>query len=193
MSVYLPVVVDSSLALGNIEIHCTAINDKDLWEEQILKVRNEKSKSDSQDVVHLKCKDTEMDVRKLLSLVLKIRAYTAYTSGRTLFLCRNGATFSGLCSVLSTVLDRLDEDAKVSVPLVVGAMKTVRPEVIPNLEQYRIVYEVLERYCTTASPYTNVGGEKLPLTTPLTIPSHIINNPTFDENSTDPSSVYNNV
>ncbi|XP_055884587.1 receptor-type tyrosine-protein phosphatase alpha-like [Biomphalaria glabrata] len=201
MTVYLPIVVDSSLALGNIEIHCTAINDKDLWEEQILKVRNEKSKSDSQDVVHLKCKDTEMDVKKLLSLILKIRAYTAYTSGRTLFLCRNGATFSGLCSVLCTVLDRLDEDAKVSVPLVVGAMKTVRPEVIPNLEQYRIVYEVLERYCTTASPYTNVGGEKLPLTiplttpltTPLTIPSHIINNPTFDENSTDPSSVYNNV
>ncbi|KAK0065044.1 hypothetical protein Bpfe_005602, partial [Biomphalaria pfeifferi] len=60
-------------------------------------------------------------------------------------------------------------------------------------EQYRIVYEVLERYCTTASPYTIVGGEKLPLTTSLTIPSHIINNPTFDENSTDPSSVYNNV
>ncbi|CAL1546513.1 unnamed protein product, partial [Lymnaea stagnalis] len=59
---------------------------------------------------------------------------------------RDGYTYSGHACVLTLLLDRMDNDLCLTVPLVVGAVKSIRPEVIPTLEQYRSLYLVLQAY-----------------------------------------------
>ncbi|CAL1538163.1 unnamed protein product [Lymnaea stagnalis] len=59
---------------------------------------------------------------------------------------RSGTKYSGLACVLSILLDRMEEESCVIVPLVVGSIKSVEPEIIPNLEQYRCLYQVIQKY-----------------------------------------------
>ncbi|CAL1536346.1 unnamed protein product, partial [Lymnaea stagnalis] len=59
---------------------------------------------------------------------------------------RDGARYSGLASVLINLLDRLDNSLYLNVPLVVGSIKSIRPQVIPTLDQYRTLHQVLKMY-----------------------------------------------
>ncbi|CAG5125911.1 unnamed protein product, partial [Candidula unifasciata] len=67
----------------------------------------------------------------------------------------NGAEYSGLVCVLSLLLDRMDNDHHLTVPLVVGAIKAIRPQVIPTLDQYRLLYKVLQLYGRSVNEYSN--------------------------------------
>ncbi|KAH9494744.1 hypothetical protein Btru_017771 [Bulinus truncatus] len=136
-----------------IEIHSDSIKEDNFWEEQTLKVS---IKSGHHSLIHLKCKDTELNASKLLHFVNKSRSYNAQVDGRILYTCRDGATFSGLACVLSLLLDRMDHDSCLTVPLVVGSIKSIRPEVIPTFEQYQMLYEALDRYNETTATYSNV-------------------------------------
>ncbi|KAH9494737.1 hypothetical protein Btru_017749 [Bulinus truncatus] len=189
IAMYVPTSKDISLCSDYFEVKSESIRQDQLWEEQTLKVRSEKSKSQNQPVVHLKCKFTDLDATKLLRLLKKIRSLHAHADGKTLYMCRNGATYSGLCSVLVSLLDKLDSDSRVSVPLVVGAVKTIRPEVVPSMDQYRLVYDVLNRYCDSASPYTNLKKTYTSSSVPMTK----TNNLTYDGTSDVSINIYNNV
>ncbi|KAH9490846.1 hypothetical protein Btru_033540, partial [Bulinus truncatus] len=82
-------------------------------------------------------------------------------SGKIAFLCKNGAEYSELACVLNLLLERLDMDNIVNVPLVVGSVKLIRPEVIQTVEQYRLIYDVLEVYHDTFAQYNSVGDRLL--------------------------------
>ncbi|BFY99176.1 hypothetical protein BsWGS_02216 [Bradybaena similaris] len=84
-----------------------------------------------------------------------MRSYRTQDKSRILFMCRNGALYSGLACVLNLLLDVIDMDGQVSVPLAVGTVKTIRPQVIPTLDQYRNLYQVLSLYCDSNITYSN--------------------------------------
>ncbi|KAH9487869.1 hypothetical protein Btru_067840 [Bulinus truncatus] len=109
---------------------------------------------ESLDVAHFKCKFTEFDAAKILNFMIAVRENNS-SDGRILYMCRNGALYSGLSCVLSLLLDRVDCDSYITVPLVVGSVKSVRLEVIPTYEQYRLLYRILEQYAQTSTEYGN--------------------------------------
>ncbi|RUS88836.1 hypothetical protein EGW08_003381 [Elysia chlorotica] len=55
----------------------------------------------------------------------------------------NGADQCGLMCVQSILLDKLQTDQYVAVPVVVGAIKAIRPQVIPTEDQYKCLYATL--------------------------------------------------
>ncbi|GFO40624.1 hypothetical protein PoB_006712900 [Plakobranchus ocellatus] len=73
-------------------------------------------------------------------------------------LASNGADYCGLMYVQSILLDRLDVDRCLSVPLVVGAIKAIRPQVIPTLTHYKCLYEVLKLVHNACNVYGNIGS-----------------------------------
>ncbi|XP_059144496.1 uncharacterized protein LOC131931694 [Physella acuta] len=58
----------------------------------------------------------------------------------------NGAELSGLAYVVTTLMDRLDQENYLTVPVVVGKVKSIRPHAIPTLQQYILVYETMKLY-----------------------------------------------
>ncbi|CAL1534171.1 unnamed protein product [Lymnaea stagnalis] len=163
---YLPIAANQKLNCSPYKIKSMSLTKEALWEEQVLMVETEKRKSlfslspnndESQTVVHLKCLFTELDPDKLLSFLRQIRSYNALAQGRIVYTCSNGAKYSGLACVLSLLLDRMEHDSCITVPLVVGTVKTIRPEVIPNLDHYRVLYDVLGRYSDSSVTYENIG------------------------------------
>ncbi|KAI8726223.1 receptor-type tyrosine-protein phosphatase U, partial [Biomphalaria glabrata] len=93
----------------------------------------------------------------------------------------NGAELCGLACLLSLLIDRVDFDSQLNVPLVVGSVKSIRPEVCPTLDQYRTLYRVLEKYCEPSTVYTNGGKELImspqqPTHVPADLSESIYNN-----------------
>ncbi|CAL1534185.1 unnamed protein product [Lymnaea stagnalis] len=165
---YSPTAANQELKCSPYVIKSKATNKAALWEEQLLTVETEKRKSlvsvspnnnESQTVIHLKCLFTELDPDKLLSFLRQIRSYNALAQGRILYTCSNGAKYSGLACVLSLLLDRMEHDSYLTVPLVVGTVKTIRKEVILNLDQYSVLYDVLARYSDNFVTYDNFGND----------------------------------
>ncbi|KAH9494753.1 hypothetical protein Btru_017793, partial [Bulinus truncatus] len=181
----IPTINNMSLNFMPFDIKCDNFKEDELWDETTLTVCHEKSKAENHKLNHLQCKFSDLSSRKLTPLIQKIRSYNVQTDRKILYMCRNGATYSGLCCAASLLLDRLDNDSCCSVPLVVSLMKTLRPEVIPSVEQYKLLYDVLERYTDISNPYTNVDENFFPKGRKQTK----VNSPT----SADKESIYNNV
>ncbi|KAK0065014.1 receptor-type tyrosine-protein phosphatase T, partial [Biomphalaria pfeifferi] len=167
---YLPSKKDEVCVCSPFEIKSVYLQEQQLWQEQKLVVSLDKSRSyptlkpmdkASHSLVHMKCKFKDLKSSKLLSFITETRQRTS-PNGRVLYICRNGATYSGLACVLSLLLDRIDHDACITVPLVVGSIKSVRPEVIPTLEQYKILHDIIEKYSQTSNEYTNIKPEQNP-------------------------------
>ncbi|GFS11939.1 receptor-type tyrosine-protein phosphatase alpha-like, partial [Elysia marginata] len=92
----------------------------------------------------LLCKTPGTDPKTALDIHKKIKYWRPELPLRTLFMCRNGADQSGLMCVQSILLDKLEVDKCLAVPLVVGAIKVIRPQVIPTEDQYKYLYAVLK-------------------------------------------------
>ncbi|KAH9496281.1 Tyrosine-protein phosphatase non-receptor type 22 [Bulinus truncatus] len=111
-------------------------------------------------LTHLKSSVTSLDADLLLQLVIKLRTLMKNKNDRIVYMCRNGAQYSGLIYLLTMLLDRMDDDHQVSIPLVVGSGKSIRPQIIPSLDQYRCLYEVIQAYLQSSHSlchYVNVG------------------------------------
>ncbi|KAK0046254.1 receptor-type tyrosine-protein phosphatase T, partial [Biomphalaria pfeifferi] len=154
---YLPEGVEQYFLCSPVKVQCLSFRTLKIGEERKLNVT---WKYVHHKVTHIKTDHKDLDPRKLLTLINQIRSYDV--QGRTMFVCKNGSTISGLACTLVTILDRLDQDKLVSVPLVVGSVKAIRPKVIDNMTEYRIVYEVLQSYIDTSSSYANVEVCNLP-------------------------------
>lgn len=108
----------------------------------------------------LQCKSAqllELDPDSVLELQEGIKQRRPSGRSRTVFMCRNGADRSGLVCVQSILLDRLETDQCMAVPYVVGTIKAIRPQVIPTVEQYKCLYQVLRLACENQNVYGNVG------------------------------------
>ncbi|XP_059168909.1 receptor-type tyrosine-protein phosphatase alpha-like [Physella acuta] len=158
---YLPADMTTPLDCGPYEIHTGPVKSESLWEEQQITVKVVKKAlgflpiTNESHVTHIASKSTDLNPKNLLKLLKHTRSNNVQAQGRVLYMCRNGAEYSGLACVLSLLLDRMDHDQSLTVPLVVGAIKCIRPQVIPSLNQYRCLYQVLQRYNETSSPYNN--------------------------------------
>ncbi|XP_059168921.1 receptor-type tyrosine-protein phosphatase gamma-like [Physella acuta] len=160
---YLPANMTTPLDCGPYEIHTGPVKSESLWEEQQITVKVVKKEivflpanvTNETHVTHIASKSTDLNPKNLLKLLKHTRSNNVQAQGRVLYMCRNGAEFSGLACVLSLLLDRMDHDQSLTVPLVVGAIKCIRPQVIPSLEQYYCLYEVLLRYNIRAAYCNN--------------------------------------
>ncbi|XP_059168922.1 receptor-type tyrosine-protein phosphatase gamma-like [Physella acuta] len=158
---YLPASITTPLDCGPYEIHIGPVKSESLWKEQQITVKVVKKTSsilsvaNETQVTHIVSKSTDLNPKNLLKLLKHTRSNNVQAQGRILYMCRNGAEYSGLACVLSLLLDRMDHDQSLTVPLVVGAIKCIRPQVIPSLDQYRCLYQVLKRYNETTQTYNN--------------------------------------
>ncbi|XP_059173393.1 receptor-type tyrosine-protein phosphatase alpha-like [Physella acuta] len=167
---YLPQSTTTPLDCGPYEIHTGPVKSESLWEEQNITVKANIKAMDFQplnvtsetQVTHIASKSTDLNPKNLLKLLKHTRSNNVQAQGRVLYMCRNGAEYSGLACVLSLLLDRMDHDQSLTVPLVVGAIKCIRPQVIPSLDQYRCLYQVLQRYSELNTPYSNYETPLIP-------------------------------
>ncbi|KAH9508802.1 hypothetical protein Btru_050099, partial [Bulinus truncatus] len=159
---YLPPGKEEHLICTPFEIKRTSLKCFSYYEESSISVTSKKNifKTESHRVVFLNSLFTDLDVNKMLSLLKQARSYSL-NDGKVLYMCKDGATFSGVVFVLSQLVDRLDYDSCLTVPIVVGATKCLRPEVIPNQEQYVFIHKVLQRYIDITCNYNNVGEDFL--------------------------------
>ncbi|KAK0068671.1 receptor-type tyrosine-protein phosphatase epsilon, partial [Biomphalaria pfeifferi] len=137
------------------------------WEELTLtatihkkrkKLSTSSTHNEETTVTHLKFTGNVHDGEKLLKFISYARSHSAQRVGKVVYTCRNGADLSGLACVLSLLLDRMDHDHHITVPLVVGALKTVRPQIIPTLVQYKLLYSILQQYSQCNNIYGNVAS-----------------------------------
>ncbi|GFO17529.1 receptor-type tyrosine-protein phosphatase kappa [Plakobranchus ocellatus] len=129
-----------------IEISSTTVNENSTLKHMSLAIQEKETQGlspSSPELTCLLCKNTSLNPESVLELVEKIQSCRPTENYRTVYMCRNGAEHSGLVCILSILLDRLKVDNCLTVPLVVGAIKAIRPQVIPTVDQYKCLYQVL--------------------------------------------------
>ncbi|GFO40158.1 receptor-type tyrosine-protein phosphatase kappa [Plakobranchus ocellatus] len=97
----------------------------------IIQKKDEQGPSSSTNPHRLKfllCKTARLDPESVLDVAQNIQASRPTQESRIVYMCRNGANFSGLVCIQSILLDRLDVDQTIAVPLVVGAVRAIRPQ-----------------------------------------------------------------
>ncbi|GFO10744.1 receptor-type tyrosine-protein phosphatase mu, partial [Plakobranchus ocellatus] len=146
------------------EIKSKQLEERPLWREVDVTVHTNKRKSstdsriDPHNVKCLVCKNTRSDPELVFDLLEKVKSCRPTNRPRTVYMCRDGAEYSGLLCVQSILLDRLKTDHFLAVPLVVGPIKAVRPQVIPTVDQYKCLYDVIKLVHNSAQncAYMNV-------------------------------------
>ncbi|GFR62940.1 receptor-type tyrosine-protein phosphatase kappa [Elysia marginata] len=159
---FLPKDESNPLQDALFQIQFTTKEEHRLWQELHVSVSKKKktllgNTAEQHDVTCLLCKDTRPVPEIVLEYVQKIRLCRPEGQSRTLYMCRNGADHCGLMCVQSILLNRLEVDQCLVVPLVVGAIKAIRPQVIPTVGQYKCLYETLKLAQDAATVYGNVG------------------------------------
>ncbi|BFZ11376.1 hypothetical protein BsWGS_14415 [Bradybaena similaris] len=161
---YLPQAENDVIAFDDFSVRTEQIVCEKLWQQQEVVVtgtlarttRKPPSQTEvSMHLTHLMCKNTDLNADSMLSVVKQVRSLVPTGEGRVLYMCRNGGQYCGLACILSLLLDRMDSDKRLTIPLVVGAIKAIRPQVIPTLTQYRLLYDVLRVYIDSINVYNN--------------------------------------
>ncbi|XP_071163564.1 receptor-type tyrosine-protein phosphatase alpha-like [Mytilus edulis] len=76
-------------------------------------------------------------------------------SGPVLVHCLNGCDKSGLYCVLATVIERLRIEQDVDIQHIIKQMRNMRPQIIPNYEQFQFIYEAVIEYLQDFETYSN--------------------------------------
>ncbi|KAI8773338.1 receptor-type tyrosine-protein phosphatase alpha, partial [Biomphalaria glabrata] len=159
---YLPNTVDQDLMFSSTELKLTDIKQTKVWCERKLIVQSKNSanflpssRGHADTVTHLACLTFDLHPKTLLEIAKKSRQCYSKTGGKILYLCSDGILQSGLMAVLLHLLDRVDNEACISVPLIVGTIKSLQPKIVPNFEQYQAIYRAVSRYIDTSTQYTN--------------------------------------
>ncbi|GFN73655.1 receptor-type tyrosine-protein phosphatase kappa [Plakobranchus ocellatus] len=162
---FLPENDEEPLKSELFEIQARLERETSLWQELSVTVFKKRRSLLAGDCEHrvlcLLCKNADTDPDNMLQLQRKIKSCRPVKPARTLYMCRNGADFCGLVCVQSILLDRLEVDHCLAVPYVVGAIKAIRPQVIPTEDQYRCLYLVLKRqHESTANSTHGAEGDR---------------------------------
>nr|KAI8754701.1 receptor-type tyrosine-protein phosphatase alpha-like [Biomphalaria glabrata] len=159
---YLPNTVDQDLVFSSTELKLTDIKQTKVCCERKLIVQSKNSanflpssRGHADTVTHLACLTFDLHPKTLLEIAKKSRQCYSKTGGKILYLCSDGILQSGLMAVLLHLLDRVDNEACISVPLIVGTIKSLQPKIVPNFEQYQAIYRAVSRYIDTSTQYTN--------------------------------------
>ncbi|XP_061182306.1 receptor-type tyrosine-protein phosphatase kappa-like, partial [Saccostrea echinata] len=76
-------------------------------------------------------------------------------TGPIIVQCRNGAEKSGLFCVLQVVLERMKIEQDVAIHQVIQHMRSVRPSIISNVEQFKFCYDVVMEFMKQYDAYSN--------------------------------------
>ncbi|KAH9487833.1 hypothetical protein Btru_067910, partial [Bulinus truncatus] len=162
-TIYIPNVKDPQLIAPPFEIKLSEVSQTSMWEEKKLSIQFRKSanllphnQNDVISVTHLKCYPTKIEPKKWLEIAKKIRVCSSHTGGKMLFMCSDGVYSSGFMAVLSILLDRVDNESYFSVPMVVGAIRSLHPKILTSLKQYQLLYHIIKRHIETSAEYTNI-------------------------------------
>ncbi|XP_055884636.1 uncharacterized protein LOC106052861 [Biomphalaria glabrata] len=158
---YVPISSNASFKTELFEIASHNHKQTLVWDEQNLTVSHvDQTRELKHEVFHIRTGFKDLNTMKWVQLIKHLQLLNV-SGKKVAFLCRNGAKWSGLACTLCLMLERMDNESYVNIPLIVGALKFIRPEVILTVADYRVLYEVLERYTETSSQYTNVGNKFL--------------------------------
>ncbi|XP_059166864.1 multiple epidermal growth factor-like domains protein 10 isoform X2 [Physella acuta] len=149
---FLPSDGEDSLVVSMFKIMTGQVKKGACWEEQnitLLKSCSTSAELEEQTVKLLSTKCTDMKPKDWLAFIRRIKKHKSQTDGTIVYMCRNGAKYSGLACVLGLLIDRIEKDQSLTVPIIVGAIKSIRPEVISTFDQYRLLYQVLALHCNT--------------------------------------------
>ncbi|GFN87569.1 receptor-type tyrosine-protein phosphatase kappa-like, partial [Plakobranchus ocellatus] len=147
------------------EIHSTIKEEHRLWQELSVTVSKKKknllgNSAEQHLVTCLLCKNFTLDPETVVEYLKKVKLCKPGNQSRTLYTCRNGADQCGLMCVQFILLDKLEADQCLAVPLVVGAIKAIRPQVIATLDEYMCLYKVLRLIYEVSNDYGNLeNGE----------------------------------
>ncbi|GFR62944.1 receptor-type tyrosine-protein phosphatase kappa [Elysia marginata] len=150
------------------EIQARSQGENHLWKELMVTVFKKRksllgSAAQQHHVTCLICKEVDCDPQTVLEYQKKMRTRRPEEQSRTLYMCRNGAKLCGLMCVQSILLDKMEVDPSLTVPLVVGAIRAIRPQVIPTVGQYKCLYDVLKLVQDSNSVYGNVRDTRTTL------------------------------
>ncbi|KAK3759016.1 hypothetical protein RRG08_016522, partial [Elysia crispata] len=151
-------VVESRQKIGNSLVSEVTLT----VHQKAVKILDRLSTRNNQTLTLLMCKSTDLQPECVLELHKKINSCKRGGKSRVVYMCRNGADHCGMMCVQSILLDRLEADQCLTVPLVVGGIKAVRPQVIPTLDQYKCLYSVLKLAHESQNVYGNVGDMSRP-------------------------------
>ncbi|GFO31695.1 receptor-type tyrosine-protein phosphatase kappa, partial [Plakobranchus ocellatus] len=158
---FLPQKDREPLKTERFEISSTTVSEDSAIKEMFLTVQKKGMKgpstsTDQHNLTCLLCKNSTLDPGPVLEIINKIMACRPSETCRTVYTCRNGADICGLVCIQSILLDRLEGDHCLTVPLVVGAIKAIRPQVIPTVDHYKCLYRVLMLSYEATNIYENL-------------------------------------
>ncbi|XP_055884710.1 receptor-type tyrosine-protein phosphatase alpha-like [Biomphalaria glabrata] len=164
---YLPNMKDDQPVHSPYELKSIYFNKNKLWEERRLTIQTPKvtktstvDRDETDAITHLSCVPCVMDSKNLLKIIKRCRECQSKSFGKVIFMCKNGVTWSGFMAVLSLLLDRLDNESYLSIPLVVGTIRSLEPRIISKFEQYRTLYQTIGRHIETSTQYTNMDRSR---------------------------------
>nr|XP_034316267.1 receptor-type tyrosine-protein phosphatase mu-like [Crassostrea gigas] len=76
-------------------------------------------------------------------------------SGPVVVHCMNGAEKSGLFCVMQVVLERMKIEQDVAIHHVIQQMRSIRPSIIPNAEQFKFCHDVVLEFLKQFDDYSN--------------------------------------
>ncbi|KAH9490839.1 hypothetical protein Btru_033529, partial [Bulinus truncatus] len=158
---FLPTLSSEVLTTPLFEIKSNNRKQTLLWDEQRLTVNiGHESENKTHEVVCVQILFKDLSTNKWWNLVKHLQSSNV-PYGRIAYLCKNGAEFSGLMCALTLLTERLKSNQEVNVPLVIGELKSLRPEIVSSLEQYKFLYKILKVYSETTIRYVNIGDRFL--------------------------------
>ncbi|KAL3867987.1 hypothetical protein ACJMK2_040828 [Sinanodonta woodiana] len=72
--------------------------------------------------------------------------------------CMNGADRSGLFCVIAALLERTKIEQDVAVEQIIKQMRSRRPQIIPNVDQFKFCYDAVSAYLDQFDTYSNFAG-----------------------------------
>ncbi|XP_052279226.1 uncharacterized protein LOC127877412 isoform X4 [Dreissena polymorpha] len=146
-----------SLTVGPFNImFITEHHEENYFVSRVFKVQYMKKERTVTQLLYQKwhrCQMAPPNVGEFLMLMDAVEKRTK--SSTALIQCLDGATRSGLLLVLLYATECMSKDGEVSMPMVIRHLRTRRPQLIPNFEQYRFCYSLLTQYVESNVTYAN--------------------------------------
>ncbi|KAH3833976.1 hypothetical protein DPMN_107294 [Dreissena polymorpha] len=146
-----------SLIVGPFNImFITEHHKEDTFVSRVFKVQYKKKERTVTQLLYQKWPRRQMappNVGEFLMLMDTVENRTK--SSAALIQCLDGATRSGLLLVLLYATECMSKDGEVSMPMVIRHLRTRRPQLIPNFEQYRFCYSLMTQYVESNVTYAN--------------------------------------
>ncbi|KAK3091173.1 hypothetical protein FSP39_017709 [Pinctada imbricata] len=99
---------------------------------------------------------TPSSIRAFLKLIDTANLHHQRTKSTPIIVhCINGCEKSGLYCVLQVVLERLKLDQDVGIQQIIKQMRSRRPQIIPNFEQFQFCHDVVIEFMKQYDAYSN--------------------------------------